>query len=141
MRRHICVISSRVRIRLRSDESVGIDTVPTTVQRLLNGVARGSSRRPRFWLVIRRFAYERHLQDLSTVIPAVLQRFTRFASDQDGHIATTRGYVPIQSARSCDVRDGIGRDTRKRRAISSDATAKRFLLHPLLVKGSLRAQK
>jgi hypothetical protein len=43
----------------------------------------------------------------------VLERFTRSASDQDGDTRTTRARVAVQSARSCDVGRGSGRDTRK----------------------------
>ena len=53
--------------------------------------------------------------ELWTHVPLTLQRFTRFPSDLDDDIATTRGYVFVQSAWSCDVGDGRKRYRRKRR--------------------------
>ena len=57
--------------------------------------------------------------ELWTDVPLTLERFTRFTSDLDGYMRTTRGYVPIQSARSCDVGDGRSRYMRPKRLAAS----------------------
>ena len=117
MRRHI---SSRARIGLRSGERVGIGTVSTTVARSFNGNARSSSQ------VKVLVGHQRAslAQELRMHVPLTLERFTRSASDQDGHLRMTCVQVPIQSARSCDVGDGRSRYMRKRHA-TTDRHGKR----------------
>ena len=95
MKRHI---SSRARIGLRGGERVGVSTVSTTVARFFNGNARSNSQAKvlvshQAASLSRRIYYE-----LWTHVPAELVRFKLFASDLDGDIATTCGYVPVQSA-------------------------------------------
>ena len=99
MKRHI---SSRARIGLRGGERVGIGTVSTTVARFFNGNARSSSRVKVLVGCANRF----HSHDLWTHVPPALERFKLFASDLDGDMAMTCGYVPVQSAWSGDVGDG-----------------------------------
>ena len=57
--------------------------------------------------------------ELWTDVPLTLERFTRFPSDLDEDIATTRGYVFVQSARSCGVGDGRSRYMRPKRLAAS----------------------
>ena len=98
MKRHI---SSRARIGLRGGERVGVSTVSTTVARSFNGEARSSSQV--------KVLVDHHAASLAnaftmscgpacTDVPPDVERFTRFASDLDDDIATTRGYVVVQSA-------------------------------------------
>ena len=130
----------RARRGLWRRERASIDALSMTVKPACNGTSRRKS-----WSMLLEW-------------PPALHHTTAFARsfDRDPCRSPTlhaicfkpRG-VPAHDAwlgthlvrtRSCDVRDGIGRDTRKRRAFHP-TTAKKFLLHPLLVKGSLRAQK
>ena len=56
-----------------------------------------------------------------TQVPPVLQRFTRLASDQDGHMVTQRDHVPVLSARLCGAGGSVQRYRRpKRRTHISD---------------------
>ena len=90
MKRHI---SARARIGLRGGERVGIGTVSTTVARFFNGDARRSSQvkvleghqaaslSRRICMIFGRMY----------LLSAVLERFTLFAPDLDGCLATTCG--------------------------------------------------
>ena len=121
MKRHI---SSRARIGLRGGERVGVGTVSTTVARFFNSNARSSSQvkvlvSHQAASLSRRIYYE-----LWTHVPAALERFTLFASDQDGSLRMTCAQGPVQSAWSGDVGDGRKRYMRPVR-LSGIASAKK----------------
>ena len=96
MKRHI---SSRARIGLRGGERVGISTVSTTVARFFNGNARSSSQvkvlvghQAASLIVCIRMIFGRMYLLTSSASRVLL----RILFDED--IATTRGYVFVQSA-------------------------------------------
>ena len=61
----------------------------------------------------------------------MLERLKLFASDQDGDMATTCGYVAVQSAWSGDVGDGRKRYMRPVRLSGIARRRKEFLPEPL----------
>ena len=67
-----------------------------------------------------------------THVPAVLQRFTRFASGFDGSLETTRAQGPILSARSYDDAPRIWTDTRMNVETASRCSQKSSYRSPYL---------
>ena len=123
MKRHI---SPRARIGLRGGEKVGISTASTTVARSFNSNARSSSQvkvldghQAAALIVFIRMFFGRMYLLRSSASSFLLRTKT-------GTMATTCGYVPVQSAWSGDVGDGRNRYMRPNRSAGIARLRKSF---------------